>query len=299
MEKMWAVFLSRLSSPDHDFTYDDVSEWSQEEFDDLNRAGLIAEMASATHVVCNACPEAHWERVLWSEDGKRASIPCPANGIVHVPPERLRTWRCSPAKFATGLAKWLDLAGDVQSLPTSPLWFVGRRRVAGNNPYFFFAAICPEQVSAAIKEIRAVYGRVTRVLLVPFAPVDGTEDGKLKIIDVRRAVSLQGRTINGDVEFIEAQFTDERRTVKSQPQAKKPGGLLKAHRRRILKAAMTDKHLDGMDALARHMGVSETALNGMARGDKTRYGDNKLAAALSRINCTPAKWNRIPKPAAR
>jgi hypothetical protein len=153
--------------------------------------------------------------------------------------------------------------------------------------------------NSPIKDIRAAYGRVRGVLLVPFAPVDDAEDGKITIIDLNLATSLQDREIIGDIEFIEAQFTDELRAIKSQHQAKSPAGMLKAHRRRILKAAMTDKRLDGMDALARHMGVSETALNEMVRGDKTRYGDEKLAAALSKINCTPAKWNRIPKPAAR
>ncbi len=101
-----------------------------------------------------------------------------------------------------------------------------------------------------------------------------------------------------DRKVIEEQFTDERPILQSRPQAKKPTRTLRAHRRSILKTMMTDKMLDGMDALAWHLGVSVTALQGMVRGDKTRYAADKLTAVLTKIGCSRAKWNRVSKSAA-
>jgi hypothetical protein len=66
---------------------------------------------------------------------------------------------------------------------------------------------------------------------------------------------------------------------------------LGAYRRAILKAFMRKKELDGMDALSRHLGCSRTQLYGMARGDKSRYSDDRLNVLLGRIECTRARWD--------
>jgi len=298
MEKTWAVFLSRLSSPDPEFTYDDVNEWPQEDFDDLNRAGLIVEMASASHVICDACPEAHWERVRWSEDGKRASVPCPTNGIVTVDLERLRRWQGRPIQLSFLLAQTLALSGKVQPLPTSRLWFLGHRRTAGRTPYFFFAAIGPDELLSAMTEIRQAYGRVTGVLLVPFSPQEPVETGKIQLVDLGLVVSLQGGRVVADFGFIEDQLTDANSAGARQgSQAKKASRSLAAHHRSILKAFMTANSLVGMDAVARRLGVSKSALHGMARGDKSRYRDDTLNAMLKTIGCPRSKWDRAAKPA--
>jgi hypothetical protein len=298
MEKTWAVFLSQLSSPDPEFTYDDVSEWPQEEFDDLNRAGLITEMASATHVVCNACPEAHWERVRWSEDGKRASIPCPTNGIVTVDLERLRRWQGRPTQLSVLLAQALALSGKVQPLPAGRLWFLGQRRTAGRTPYFFFAAIGPDELLPTMTEIRQAYGRVTGVLLLPFPPPEPVETSKIQLVDLRLVVSLHTARIVADVGFIEDQLTDPA-GAKHSAQVKKTSRSLAAHRRSILKASIPAGSANDMGAIARRLGVDVSALHGMARGDRTRYSDDKLELVLKKISCTRAKWDRAAKPSAR
>jgi hypothetical protein len=62
---------------------------------------------------------------------------------------------------------------------------------------------------------------------------------------------------------------------------------------------MTANGLVGMDALARRLGVSKSALHGMARGDKTRYREDTLNGVLKKIGSPRAKWDRTGKRAAR
>ena len=300
MENAWQLFLRQLASADLEFTYDDVCGWSADEFDALTGAGLLSEAAQATYVACDVCPDAHWERVLWSEDGHRAFIRCPLAGTLDVDLERLRMWRASPGQVSTWLAHALALSGKVQPLPASRLWFLGRRRATGRTPYFFFAAIGSDELPSAMKEIRQAYGSVTGVLLLPFSPAEPVEAGKLQLVDLGLVVSLQSRCVVADFGFIEDQLTDANRAGARQgSQAENAPRSLAAHRRSILRAAIIRKELDGMGALARHLGASETALNGMVRGDKTRYADEKLACVLKKLDCSPAKWNRVSKPSGR
>src|SRR5690349_12646592 len=98
---MWSEFLQGISSVDPEFTFDDISEWSTEDFDTLIAVGFLHEIGLATHVTCDACPEAHWEPVRWSQEGKRPFISCPSVGTVDVVLERLRRWRASPVQLST------------------------------------------------------------------------------------------------------------------------------------------------------------------------------------------------------
>jgi hypothetical protein len=293
---MWSEFLQGISSVDPEFTFDDISEWSTEDFDTLIAVGFLHEIGLATHVTCDACPEAHWEPVRWSRDGKRAFISCPSVGTVDVILERLRRWRASPGQLSTWLAKALALSGQVQPLPESRLWFLGRGRVAGRTPYFFFAAIGPRELASALTEIRQAYGRVTGVLLLPFAPAEPVETAKLQLADLCLVVSLRGGRLTADFGFIEDQLADTNPTgAHHGSQSKKTSPSLAAHRRAIMRAFMTANSLVGMDALARRLGVSKSALHGMARGDKTRYRDDTLNSVLKKIGCPRSTWDRAPK----
>ena len=293
---MWNEYAQRLAQLNPEFTYDDVSEWNPEDFEALTTAGLLHEIERATHVVCDACPEAHRERVRWSSDGRQAFISCPSVGTVDVILERLRRWRASPGQLSTWLAKALALSGEVQALPESRLWFLGRGRVAGRTPYFFFAAIGPGELASGLTEIRQAYGRVTGVLLLPVTPAEPVETGKLQLADLALVVSLRGGRITADSGFIEDQFADANPTgAQHGSQGKKTSRSLAAHRRAIMRAFMTANSLVGMDALARRLGVSKSALHGMARGDKTRYRDDTLNAVLKKIDCPRSRWDRAPK----
>ena len=184
MENAWQLFLRQLASADPEFTYDDVCGWSTDEFDALTDAGLISEMAQSTHLLCDVCPEAHREHVRWTDDGMRAFTACPVAGTTEVNLERLRRWRTSHSQFSGELAKGLTLSGNVQALAASRFWFLGRRRIGERTPYFFFAAIGPDELPASMETLRKAYGRVTAALLVPFSLSDSKSDGKLRIVDV-------------------------------------------------------------------------------------------------------------------
>lgn len=292
--------MQRLSHVNPEFTYDDVSDWNPGDFAALITAGLLYEVERATHVVCDACPEAHRERVRWSSNGTRAFISCPSVGTVDVILERLRRWRASPVQLSTWLAEALALSGAVQPLPDGRLWFLGRGCVAGHTPYFFLAAIEPGQLPSAVAEIRRAYGRVTGVLLLPFSPAEPVETDKLQVADLGLVVSLRAGRITVDSGFIGDQLADAKTGgVRHDAQGKKAPRALAAHRRAIMKAFMTANSLVGMDALARRLGASKSALYGMVRGDKTRYRDDTLNAMLNKIGCPRSKWDRATKPAAR
>jgi hypothetical protein len=300
MESAWHLFLSQFSSADPEFTYDDVCAWNSGEFEALSDAGLISEMAQATHVVCDVCPEAHWERVRWSEDGHRAFIPCPLAGALDVNLERLRRWRGSPKQLSVLLAQSLALSREVDPVPASRIWFLGRRRASGRTPYFFFAAIGPDELLSTIEAVRQAYGRVAGVLLLPFSTAVPVETGKLQLVDLGLVVSLRGGHITADFGFIEDQLTDPNPAgVQQGSQAKKASRSLAAHHRAIIKAFIAADSLDGLASLSRRLGVSKSALHGMARGDRKRYSDDKLDSVLKQIGCSRAKWDRAAKPAAR
>ena len=55
------------------------------------------------------------------------------------------------------------------------------------------------------------------------------------------------------------------------------------HRKKILRGYINDKNLDGMKGLARHFGVSDTALHAMVRGGRTRYSNGAVNRMCSSI----------------
>jgi hypothetical protein len=66
----------------------------------------------------------------------------------------------------------------------------------------------------------------------------------------------------------------------------------------ILKAYKQKRHIDTMDSLARHLGVSKVGIYGMARGDGSRYGDDRLNLVLQKLGCTRDHWDNpsVPTP---
>ena len=156
---MWQEFLQRLAAVEAEFTYDDVSGWGAKTLQAMIALGLLHELPSATHVVCDSCPEAHWEKVRWSADGTRAFIPCPIEGAVNVDRDRLRRWEMVPLGLAELLARAMNLSGRVESFPDHRAWYMGERLLAGRNRHFFFAAIGPDELPSIMKEIRLEHGR--------------------------------------------------------------------------------------------------------------------------------------------
>jgi hypothetical protein len=66
---------------------------------------------------------------------------------------------------------------------------------------------------------------------------------------------------------------------------------LKLHRHAIVDTFKKKNELESMDAVARRLGVSETALQGIIRGDTSRYSPEKLDLVLSKMGCTRADWD--------
>ena len=204
MENAWQLFLRQLASPDL-FTYDDVCGWSADEFEALTGAGLISEMAQATHVTC-ACPEGHWERVRWSADGKLAFIPCTVAGtLVEVSVERLRQWRVDVGRLAALLADALQMSQQPQPLASSRLWRLGRRRIGGRFRDLFFSVSPDEEFSAAINEAQQQLSAGTGLLITASdARVDsGWEPSRLKVLVLSEIATLAGGKIALDLDFIE------------------------------------------------------------------------------------------------
>jgi hypothetical protein len=299
MENAWQLFVRKLSSDEIEFTYDEVSDWTAEEFDALTAAGLLSEVGPASHVICDSCEESHWEQVLWSEDRKTAFIPCKASAPIDVDPARLRVWRADLSRFVSLLAQSLSLKGAVRALPAKRLWHLGRGRIGNHRPYYFFGAVPSENVKSALEAIRHAYGRIRGVLFLPTSAAANDADFKLKPIDLSLAAIISDGKLVMDAEVVEDQFSDGVSQPGGSSKSKKASSPLVAHRHTILRAAITTLELDGTDELARHLGVSTTALHGMVRGDKPRYGDDTLASVLKKLGCPRAKWDRVSKSPGR
>jgi hypothetical protein len=102
--------------------------------------------------------------------------------------------------------------------------------------------------------------------------------------------ALQGRKSHWSgllqLEHPVGSLTPQERT----PTEKAPRAL-KIHRRKIVKAFREKNGFDRMDTLARRLGVSLTALQGMIRGDTTRYSDDKLDSVLKQFGSSRAEWD--------
>jgi hypothetical protein len=164
------------------------------------------------------------------------------------------------------------------------------------TPYFFFAAIGPDELLATIEAVRQAYGRVASMLFVPLSPQTSTEGGNLRTVDVEKATSLKDRRITVGLPFAEVQLGDERPSGMS---AKHPPKSLKDHRQAILRAYMESKKIEDMDALGNNLRMDRSVLYGMVRSDTRKYGETRLKAMLQKIGCPQAKWDRVPKPATR
>ena len=118
---------------------------------------------------------------------------------------------------------------------------------------------------------------------IPSAAPDPGQDSKLRIVDLSNASTLRRGRITVDLAFIEEQFADIRRDSSRGSGREGRAVTLKAHRRSILKAHAPNRDFK---SLARHLGVSPSALYGMARGDRSRYSEDTLKEVLDTIGCS-------------
>ncbi len=298
MRDAWQDLLGRLSGPHEDFGSGDVASWKRADFEALCDLGLVSDGQLAASILCPEC-SAHWAEVMWNQDGTRAFIVCTSEGLpINVDPERLRQWEPNKPRFAAELAAELGIPDPPLNLVIGRLWRLGRCSIANRQRDIFFAAVAPDDLQSAVIEIRRGYGSVAGVLLLPSAAPDPGQHSKLKVIDLSNASALRCGRIDVDLPFIEEQFTDGRRASSKGLRLKSPARDLKEQRMGILRAFAPSRDHKQMKDLARHLGVSPSALYGMVRDDRSRYSQDKLETVLSRIGCSRAKWDRSPKPAS-
>jgi Helix-turn-helix len=107
---------------------------------------------------------------------------------------------------------------------------------------------------------------------------------------------VRGRSNHWRQKF-EQQFAVNRDSIQALPQTSgKPqtavSKVTRLRRREILKCYRDANEISTQEALARHLGVSPTALQGMVRGDRTRYSDEKLKEVLKKMNTPFDEWRQ-------
>lgn len=112
--------LERGNAPHPIFSADEVADWPGGLLDELLVVGVLKPWDNATTFACQACGHDHVETVQYIESppgsGLRAYIPCPDNGRVRVPLERLRQWVVDRSKLPPAQAA-LPLAAGTQEDP--------------------------------------------------------------------------------------------------------------------------------------------------------------------------------------
>jgi hypothetical protein len=103
-------------------------------------------------------------------------------------------------------------------------------------------------------------------------------------------------SISDQVQPVESKLGKKARAASSTGSI---GGALKAHRLRILKEYKANREITTIDILARNLGVSPSALYGMARQDRNKYSEERLRMVLKKIGCSHEKWNRTSRRSRR
>jgi hypothetical protein len=170
--------------------------------------------------------------------------------------------------------------------------------VASRQRDIFFASIASDDLPGIVGEIRRGYGSVAGILFLPSSAPNPGENSKLKIIELSAAASLEHGLLVLNMGFIEEQFVQDRPRNRDGAR-KQQRGDLRSHRVNILKAFIENNGIEGMEGLARRVSSTTSALYGMAREDHSRYSEEKLTAVLKSIHCSRAKWDHLPKSAAR
>jgi len=163
----WPAFLLRAECDLPCFSFDEIQSWAPDGLERLTKLGLLREGDRAQFVACDACDDCHVEEVIWQPSvrdasGMRAYIPCPVEGAVHVPIERLRQWTVDIGALARQHAASMELAGTVDSVLPGRLWNLGRRRLAGRFRDVFFAVATSRNddgiLEAATRHLNASHG---------------------------------------------------------------------------------------------------------------------------------------------
>ena len=202
--------LLRAECGDPSFCFDEVQTWALGDLERLAHVGLLREGERARFVACDACEEWHSEEVIWRPSvrdvsGMRAYIPCPTEGGVHVPDERLRQWTVDLGALARQLAGAMELAGAVESVLVGRLWKLGRRRLAGRFRDLFLAVSSSRNevgmAEAATRQLNATHGIL--IYLGKLQRVEGWSLRHFTLFDAKAVTALTAGGLSVDLDYIE------------------------------------------------------------------------------------------------
>jgi hypothetical protein len=200
--------VRRAASGEPTFGFDEVREWSREQFEHLVQLGILQEAPRAASVVCDACGKTHREDVLWEPSvrdplGKRAYIRCEDEGPVHVPELRLRQWVVDASMIAKSLAAAMALSGTVEEISAGRVWKLGRRRLAGRfRDVFLSMAGTSEHARIADLAARRLTAK-DGILLTGQPHLNSHGLDRLTVFDTAEVVELGTDGLTVDLDYIE------------------------------------------------------------------------------------------------
>jgi hypothetical protein len=213
----WQEILLRAECDDPCFCFDEIQSWAPDELECLTTLGLVREGDRAQYVACDACGDWHMEEVVWQSSvrdasGMRAYIPCPVEGAVHVPIERLRQWTVDVGALARELAATMELAGTVDGVLPGRLWNLGHRRLAGRFRDVFLALARSRHddgiSDAAARHLNASHGIL--LTLGNLRRMEGWRLPQFTVLDVKRVTALASGGLDVALDYIEDALPRER-----------------------------------------------------------------------------------------
>ncbi len=213
-------------APSARFSADDLDAWHEGIAEELSALGILKEVATAFHVVCDACAEGHIEpvdRVEYPDGTVRFFIRCPENGRVEVPSARLRQWGLDFDCLAVLLNEAMGGTGTPDCLSPDRLWRIGKARVRGRSREIYLARglLWPDAVDV-VKQARIRRDSVVFVLggLPEDALCGATPPHRMEFGHV---VSVGSAGLCVDLDHIEAQVELAEEVEKKKPQRKRSG----------------------------------------------------------------------------
>ena len=180
---------SRAECEEPVFSAEEI-EWAPPgQFELLCNLGLLHETDRATWARCEACGDGHVETVAWVQNattGRPAPfVPCPENGGVSVPIERLRRWAVDLDAIAQQTRSALGLIGNDSVLLPGRVWFLGRRHVSRRfRDFFFVVGAARDDAHTLWDRCRQVEDAPSPVLLVPSQPPSERKAPTFRLADL-------------------------------------------------------------------------------------------------------------------
>lgn len=224
MSDALAEIWERADAKEPRFSGDEVAAWDDGLVGRFADAGLVHEVENATSVTCDACADGHVEDVTFIESPRRspvrAYIHCPEHGRVRVPLDRLRQWEVDFGGVASATARALELAGDVEELVPSRIWFLGKATIAAMSRELFLARGLTWQDAAEVlgESTRLNAAKSALVLVAGEVPPEGIWNGDAPPVVALKTVATWNETgLSIDRGHLEALLTTGRKKTPAVP----------------------------------------------------------------------------------